>query len=83
MDLTYILATKIKPELNHIYTERPFLTRSGWDLGWFCRENALHLYGLAVLAQVTTYFADQVTRSIILLVIGMTMHGVASTVPPR
>lgn len=49
MDLTYILATKIKPELNHIYTERPFLTRSGWDLGWFCRENALHLYGLAVL----------------------------------
>lgn len=49
MDLAYLLATKIKPELNHIYTEKPFLTTNGRDLGWFCRENALHLYGLAVL----------------------------------
>ena len=40
---------KVKPELNHIYTERPFNAHTGSDLGWFCREHALHIYGLAKL----------------------------------
>ena len=40
---------KIKPELNHIYTEPPSNTHTGRDLGWFCREHALHIYGLAKL----------------------------------
>ena len=49
MDLIKGLVEKVKPELNHIYTEPPFLTQRGRDLGWFCREHALHLYGLAKL----------------------------------
>lgn len=44
-----ILARKVKPELNHIYTERPALKNGGRDCGWYCREHALHLYGLALL----------------------------------
>ena len=47
MDFVTILSTKIKPELNHIYTEPPI--QKFCDLGWFCREHALHLYGLACL----------------------------------
>lgn len=49
MDLIEILKSKVKPELNHIYTERPIDILGGEDLGWFCREHALHIYGLAVL----------------------------------
>lgn len=50
MDFTEILSKKVKPELNHIYTKRPgFSPLGGRDLGWFCREHALHLYGLARL----------------------------------
>lgn len=45
---------KIKPELNHIYTEPPFNTNTGSDLGWFCREHALHIYGLAKLLNLQT-----------------------------
>ena len=48
------LAERVKPELNHIYTERPFEVQSGLDLGWFCREHALHLYGLAKLLGAET-----------------------------
>ena len=44
-----ILYRKVKPELNHIYTEPPFRTPGGLDCGWYCREHALHLYGLAIL----------------------------------
>ena len=44
-----ILYQKVKPELNHIYTERPFRAPGGLDCGWYCREHALHLYGLAIL----------------------------------
>jgi len=49
MDLIKALMEKVKPELNHIYTERPMITQSGYDAGWFCREHALHLYCLAIL----------------------------------
>lgn len=49
MNFADILTTKVKPELNHIYTEMPFQTPGGLDLGWFCREHALHLYGLSAL----------------------------------
>lgn len=49
MDFIHGLIEKVKPELNHIYTERPFLTAEGKDFGWFCREHALHLYGVATL----------------------------------
>ena len=49
MDLIKGLTEKVKPELNHIYTGRPLSALVGMDLGWFCREHALHLYGLARL----------------------------------
>lgn len=49
MCLVDSLVQKVKPELNHIYTEPPFSASGGPDLGWFCREHALHLYGLAGL----------------------------------
>ncbi len=49
MDFINGLVKKVKPQLNHIYIERPFSAQKGGDLGWFCREHALHLYGLAVL----------------------------------
>ena len=49
MDFANLLSTTIKPELNHIYTEPP--QRGVRDLGWFCREHALHLFGLALLMQ--------------------------------
>ena len=49
MDFADILHRKVKPELNHIYTERPYVTSGGLDCGWFCREHALHLYALAIL----------------------------------
>jgi hypothetical protein len=44
-----LLIEKVKPELNHIYTEKPFVMTGGGDFGWFCREHALHLYGVATL----------------------------------
>ena len=49
MDFVNGLIEKVKPELNHIYTEKPFVTAGGGDFGWFCREHALHLYGVATL----------------------------------
>ena len=49
MNFVEILYKRIKPELNHIYTERPQQGPKSLDLGWFCREHALHVYGLAVL----------------------------------
>ena len=49
MDFIKGLIEKVKPELNHIYTEKPSLTAEGGDFGWFCREHALHLYGVATL----------------------------------
>jgi hypothetical protein len=48
MDLLTALI-KIKPELNHIYTDPPLWTPTGRDLGWYCREHALHVYSLAKL----------------------------------
>ncbi len=44
-----ILKTKIKPELNNIYTEKPCIMPTGIDFGWFCREHALHLFVLGKL----------------------------------
>jgi len=45
------LRDKVKPELNHLYTESPRRLPDGsWDAGWFCREHALHLFVLARLA---------------------------------
>ena len=49
MQFPQILSQRVKPELNHIYTEPPQQTIHGLDCGWYCREHALHLYGLAVL----------------------------------
>lgn len=49
MQFTEILSQMVKPELNHIYTEPPQRMNHGLDCGWYCREHALHLYGLAVL----------------------------------
>lgn len=49
--------SRLKPELNHLYYRDPRESRSGSsrageensDLGWFCREHALHLHCLALL----------------------------------
>ena len=49
MNFPDLLAQKVKPELNHIYTEHPKHTVTGLDCGWYCREHALHLYVLALL----------------------------------
>ena len=49
MNFPDLLSKKVKPELNHIYTEPPKHTMSGLDCGWYCREHALHLYVLALL----------------------------------
>jgi hypothetical protein len=49
MNLEAVFRSMIKPELNAIYTEPPFMMENGWDCGWFCREHALHTYILAVL----------------------------------
>jgi hypothetical protein len=49
MDLVKGLTEKVKPELNHIYTEKPSWAVDGGDFGWFCREHALHLYGIGRL----------------------------------
>ena len=54
MDFPELLAKKVKPELNHIYTERPGGRAGGLDCGWYCREHALHLYGLATMLGKTT-----------------------------
>lgn len=43
------LRTAIKPDLNLIYTEKPFFVASGADFGWFCREHAFHTYILGSL----------------------------------
>ena len=49
MNFPDLLAQKVKPELNHIYTEHPKHTVTGLDCGWYCREHAVHLYVLALL----------------------------------
>lgn len=41
-DIRDLLAKKIQPELNHLYTAPPSNTPDGGDFGWFCREHALH-----------------------------------------
>ena len=46
-----LLAKKVRPELNHIYTEPPHQTLTGLDCGWYCREHAFHLYALAYILQ--------------------------------
>ncbi len=46
MDIARVLRDTIKPELNFLYTERPFRVDGGWDYGWFCREHAFHCFFL-------------------------------------
>jgi len=48
-DLKIRLIEAIKPDLNMIYTEKPFDAFGGVDYGWFCREHSLHVYILARL----------------------------------
>jgi hypothetical protein len=47
MNFEAALERVIKPELNAIYVEPPFMADGGSDCGWFCREHALHTYILA------------------------------------
>ncbi len=49
MKICEALRRSVRLELNHIYTERPFETPTGTDMGWFCREHALHVTALAEL----------------------------------
>ena len=50
MNFPDLHSTKVKPELNHIYTE-PEHTMTGLDCGWYCREHALYLQVLALLLE--------------------------------
>jgi hypothetical protein len=52
MDLEQILKEKIKPELNHLYTARPFRIDGRWDHGWFSREHAFHCFFLCRLLKM-------------------------------
>lgn len=47
MKVCEALRHSVRLELNHIYTERPFQTPTGADMGWFCREHVLHVAALA------------------------------------
>lgn len=47
MKFCAVLVGPVRLELNHIYTEKPFPTPSGDDMGWFCREHALQVGALA------------------------------------
>ncbi len=49
MKICEALRRSVRLELNHIYTEGPFETPTGTDMGWFCREHALHVTALAEL----------------------------------
>lgn len=49
MKICEALRRSVRLELNHIYTEKPFETPTGTDMGWFCREHALHVTALAEL----------------------------------
>ncbi|HBG92653.1 MAG: hypothetical protein A3J81_02155 [Nitrospirae bacterium RIFOXYB2_FULL_43_5] len=54
MSFSELLKVKVKPELNHIYTEKPRYVHGGNDVGWFCREHAIHLFALARLAKLAS-----------------------------
>ena len=84
--LKLMRAQKVKPELNHIYTEHPKHTVTGLDCGWYCREHALHLYVLGLLLKKsprftwgTSFFAARVEIAIIPSGMRVTMHGVVLT----
>jgi hypothetical protein len=47
MKIFSVLRYYIQPELNHLYTVRPFINNEGMDCGWYCREHALHCYHLS------------------------------------
>lgn len=47
------LTTKIKPELNNLYVVKPNLEIG--DMGWYCREHALHLF---VVGQLFGYKSE-------------------------
>ncbi len=49
MKICEALRRSVRLELNHIYTEKPFEAPTGTDMGWFCREHALHVTALAEL----------------------------------
>lgn len=66
MEICRILAD-VRLELNHIYTEKPLSTTGGWDMGWFCREHALHI---AALARILGYKAQLCCGDIVIIVPG-------------
>ncbi len=47
-----IFASRIKPELNLLYTVPPFKTGSSLDCGWYCREHAFHCFILAGMLKI-------------------------------
>lgn len=51
---------RLKPELNHLYyrAPRPAGGEGASDLGWFCREHALHLHCLASLLGHTSELCE-------------------------
>lgn len=62
MHLSDCLELLIKPDLNLIYTERPFEVSGKLDFGWFCREHALHLHLPArCLGRTTRILVGEVT----------------------
>ena len=63
MDLKLALQMAIKPDLNLIYTERPFRVGDGWDFGWFCREHALHLF---LVTQLLGFNSDMIFGDVVI-----------------
>ena len=48
-DMKHELTSVVRAELNHIYTEPPHVVHGGADMGWFCREHAVHVFVLSRL----------------------------------
>jgi hypothetical protein len=55
MNVCEVLAKSVRSELNHAYTQRPFQTPHGLDMGWFCREHALHVAALTEMLGGTAH----------------------------
>lgn len=55
MKICEVLTKSVRSELNDAYTERPFQTPEGLDIGWFCREHALHVAALSEILGGTAH----------------------------
>ena len=57
--VSQLLTPNVKAEMNMLYTEPPLMTRTGPDLGFFCREHTYflcRLNGITVNIRIGHYF---------------------------